>query len=50
MQAERAPYVGIVLALVILCAETIGLAVYSPQPAQPTPHAQRSRPVHHCHK
>ena len=35
MQAERAPFVGIVLALLIVAAETAGLVAYvrAPQPA-----------------
>jgi hypothetical protein len=29
MQSERAPYVGIALALVILCIETLALIAYA---------------------
>jgi len=34
MQAERAPFVGIVLALLVVAVETLGLFAYaSPEPA-----------------
>jgi len=32
MQAERAPFVGIVLALVIVAVETVGLIAYARAP------------------
>lgn len=50
MQAERAPYVGIVLALLILCVETIGLITYASQPAEQPASAQHLHRVHHCLK
>lgn len=50
MQAERAPYVGIVLALMILCVETIGFITYASKPAEQPAPAQHSHHVHHCLK
>ena len=35
MQAERAPFVGIVLALVFVAAETVGLLAYAHTSAPP---------------
>ena len=43
MHAERSPFVGIVLALVFVAAETIGLLAYASAP-QPTPAASVSKP------
>ena len=42
MQAERAPFVGIVLALVIVAVETVGLIAYA---RAPEPKAQVSASV-----
>lgn len=50
MQAERAPYVGIVLALLILCVETIGFITYTPDAAAPPAPAHHWQRVHHCLK
>jgi hypothetical protein len=50
MQAERAPYVGIVLALVILCVETVGFITYTPKDAEQPAPAQHWQRVHHCRK
>jgi hypothetical protein len=50
MQAERAPYVGIVLALMILCVETIGFITYASKPAEQPAPAQHWHRVHHCLK
>lgn len=36
MQAERSPFVGIVLAVAFLCIETIGLFAYAQRADEPT--------------
>jgi hypothetical protein len=49
MQAERAPYVGIVLAVLVLAAETIGLVAYAtpaPMKAQATAAQSWQQPAH----
>lgn len=47
MQAERSPFVGIVLALAILCVETLGLFAYV-QRADEAPATHTPSVVHRC--
>ncbi len=46
-QAERSPFVGIVLAVAILCIETLGLFVYM-QRADEAPVTHTRSVVHRC--
>lgn len=47
MQAERSPFVGIVLAVAILCIETFALVSYA-QRADPQPATHSGSVVHRC--
>jgi hypothetical protein len=44
MHAERAPFIGIVLALVFVAVETVGLIAYAPAPVASSAAASEGKP------
>lgn len=50
MQAERAPVLGIALAVIVLVLECVALIAYAQRLDTAPQHAQRWPIIHHCAK